>query len=134
MESGQNQERDREQERRQSPYQSPKTNPSNGQREKLRSAEGWTSRKLCIVTLTPMMACLFCGMVMFLSVNAFFLLALLVPLLALIVAVLTAVNSHRSTGGSFLLYLLMWVIVHAALLGLGFVGCSFMVRGVNWLH
>ncbi len=105
-------------------YQTPETN-SEFKREVVATSgrPKWSSKTVCLLTFFPMSLCLVTSILMQLSEDFFFLAAFVVPISGFVIAILTAINFHRAEGVTILGYVILWLVVHAALIGLGFFGC-----------
>lgn len=100
-------------------YQPPKTD--SNYKEPSFQHDGWSGRKLCILTLLPSVLWVLSGVFVIVPMFIF------VPILALIIAIATAGNfsatQQTSAVGSAGLTL-VWIAAHAALLFLATSGCA----------
>ena len=106
------------------PYKTPETDP--GIRSTPSQDGKWSNRKVCFITFFPMFLCLCCGFLVLLGLeltDIFGLFVLLVVVSALICAIATAIQYNQSRSFHIVGQLLLWMIVHTALICIGFFGC-----------
>jgi len=113
------------------PYKTPETDPGIRSTPPQTPQNGkWSNRKTCFITFFPMFLCLCCGYLIVLGsqfIEIFELFSFLAVISALICAVATAIQYNKSRGFHIVGQLVLWIIVHIALIGTGFFACLVVI-------
>ena len=114
-----------------SPYQTPQTNSEFKRKSAITGDPNkWSSKTVCILTFLPMALCLATAVLMQLDEDFFFVALFVAPISGFIIALMTAFNFHEQSKGLVLLgHVVLWLVVHTALIGLGFFGCVTIMMG-----